>query len=576
MSLISYASAPLKALSVPVFGESVYADDFSKFHGGEPGAKTEIRFSRSKTELFLEVICHEPMEIHAVNRANDWSIFHSGDRLEIFFGTLSSDEPWLTQCAIGAGGGHADNNGRSEEWNAVTEVGRDYWKANAVFPISMFKLNNFYMYFNICRYSEARNEYVTWTDLDTKFQEIENYGMLLFDDYSRIYFAETGISPEKEFTRNEFESAMEKLRIPAHSIQHGPWLTNPTDTSMTVSFGSAGNCGAYLEYRLAGTESWMRFPFDCRNGILIRNSRIHVLHLHGLQPGAVYQYRIITLHPVTAEANISGIYTFKTLEPERKNFTFTAFSDLHSNVKTIRNLLKSDSLKKSDFLVNIGDHLSCACGQESYYRGFLDQEAGWCQETGKPLYFIRGNHEQIGTFAGIYQDLLPHPTGKSYFTFCQGDTLFIALDAGNDKPDDPAGLFHNAEMLREQQEWLKELSGTEMYRNAKWRIVLIHMPVYERRYDSDSAYSLLRLIPETDLILTGHLHRYFTVEPETGICFFKRENRTSVSPDKLSALTIANDTDTLLQVEVTEDYLEVKAIDQYGELVDTQRVTAKK
>jgi predicted phosphodiesterase len=213
---------------------------------------------------------------------------------------------------------------------------------------------------------------------------------------------------------------------------------------------------------------------------------------------------------------------------------------------------------------------------ESYYKGFLDLESKWCQDTGKSLYFVRGNHEQIGTFAGLYQDLLPHPAGKSYYTFRQGDTLFIALDAGNDKPDGDSGLFRNDDMIREQQEWLKELTRSAEYRNARWRIALIHMPVYKRRYDSDAAFSLLRLIPETDLILSGHLHRYFTVEPETGVCFFKRENLTMVSPDTLNALTIANDIDTLLQVDVTEDHLMVNVIEQYGNVIDTLRIDPKK
>ena len=575
MSLISYASAPLKALSVPANGEYVHADDFTKFHGGEPGAKTEIKFTRSRTELFLEVICHETAEVRIGSAEDDWRIFDSGDRLEIFFGSLTVN-PWLMQCAIGAGGGHADNTGRTGEWRATVEVGADYWKANAVFPISMFITNNHYTYFNICRYSEARKEYVTWMDLDTKFHEVENYGMLLFDDYSRVYFAETGVYPEKEFTRSEFEAAMEKLRIPAHDIQHGPWVSNASDNGMTVAFGSAGNCGAFLEYRPAGTDEWNRLPFERRDGLLIRNRLVHVLHLQGLQPAATYEYRVITLHPVTLKENIGNIYTFKTLDPARKEFTFTAFSDLHASVKRISNLLRQDALKKSDFLINIGDLLSCACGLESYYKGFLDLESKWCQNTGKSLYFVRGNHEQIGTFAGLYQDLLPHPAGKSYYTFRQGDTLFIALDAGNDKPDGDSGLFSNDAMIQEQQEWLKELSKTAEYRHARWRIALIHMPVYKRRYDSDAAFSLLRLIPETDLILSGHLHRYFTVEPETGVCFFKRENLTMVSPDTLSALTIANDTDTLLQVDVTEDHLTVNVIEQYGNVIDTLRIDPKK
>ena len=575
MSLISYASTALKAISVPFGNTPEVADDFFKFHGGEPEGKMEMKLSRSRTELYLEVICQEPAEIHAQNTNNDWSIFEKGDRLEIFFGALVP-EPWLMQFAIGAGGGKADNRSLDDQWTAEVETGANFWKAKAVFPLSIFHLNNLSVYFNVCRYAEARKEFSCWTNLARGFHEVENYGLFLLDDYSKVYFAETGIYPEKELTRTEFETEMEKLRVPAHKIQHGPWITNPTQTEMTVSFGSAGNCGAFLEYRQKGSEEWTRLAFDRKNAILIRNRRIHIRHLQDLKPGTDYQYRVITLHPITMQENISEIYEFRTLETERKTFTFTAFSDLHSNTGRVRKLLEKDALKKSDFLINIGDLLSSACGDDSFYNGFLDLEADWCKETGKPLVFIRGNHEQIGSFAGLYQELLPHHSGKTYYSFRQGDTLFIALDAGNDKPDDEAGIHKNQAMIQEQQEWLKELSQTEEYRNAKWRIVLIHMPVYKRRYDSDMAYSMIRLIPETDLILSGHLHKYFTVEPETGVCFFKQENRTSISEDKLPTLTIANDTDTLLQVDVTETHLTVRAIDTNGEVIDCRKVEAKK
>lgn len=575
MSLISYASTALKALSVPLDSVPVQSDDFFKFHGGDPVGKTEIKLSRSRTELFLEVICQEPEEIHAQNTDNDWSIFDKGDRLEIFFGTLDP-EPWLMQFAIGAGGGKADNRDLDDRWTADVETGANFWKANIVFPLSIFKLNNLSVYFNVCRYAEARKEYSCWTNLVRGFHELENYGLLLLDDYSRVYFAETGIYPEKEMSRSEFETEMEKLRIPAHRIQHGPWVTNPTETELTISFGSAGNCGAFLEYRKAGTEEWNRLAFDRRNAILDRSRRIHVHHLQNLQPGTRYQYRIITLHPITCQENFSEIYEIKTLDQGTKNFTFTAFSDLHSNTGRVRSLLSQDALKKSDFLVNIGDFLSCACGDDSFYNGFLDLEAEWCKANGKPLVFIRGNHEQIGSLAGTYLDLLPHPTGKTYFSFRHGEVFFIALDAGNDKPDDEVGLFRNAEMIREQQDWIRELSETEDYKNAKWKIVLIHMPVYERRYDSDAAYSMIRLLPDIDLVLAGHLHKYFTVEAETGVCDFKQEKRKTISPDKLPALTIANDTTTLLQVDVSEEQITINAVDVSGNIIDTQTVKEKK
>lgn len=571
MSLISYASSKIQALSVPFGKDAISVDDFSRFHGGVPEGKTEMKFSRSRTELFLEVICHEPAEIHDQNKANDWSIFNKGDRLEIFFGA-SEPEPWLIQFVVGAGGGREDNKGKFDLWDAKVEVGEGFWKANIVFSLSMFKMNNLFTRFNLCRFSEARNEYVTWSDLARIFHEVENYGLLLMDDYSRVLFAETGCYPEKELSRAEFEAEFNERLIPAQSIQHGPWVTNPSDTGMTVSFGSAGYCGAFLEYRLADAGEWTRVSFDFRDGILLRNKKHHVIHLNGLKPAAKYQYRVITLHPITVEEMVSDVFEFSTLDLSKKSFSFTAVSDLHSNIKTVQALLSGKNLDESDFLVNIGDYLACTCGEESYYNGFLDLEADWCRKNGKSLVFVRGNHEQVGTFAGLYQELLPHPAGKSYYTFRHGEAFFIALDVGNDKPDDAAGLYNNAGLQEEQRVWLKEVVKQEAYRSARWRIVLIHMPADNDTYDAAAAASLLQLLPEAELILSGHRHRYITIAPGSDVCVLKRENREISGAAKLPALTVANDTDTMLFVNVEEERLAVKVITRDGELIDTQEV----
>ncbi len=572
MSLISYASSTLKALSFSLNRDPVSAEDFSKFHGGTPEGKTGMTLSRTRSELILEIMCHEPAEIHDQNKQDDWTIFTSGDRLEIFFGAREP-EPWLSQFVVGAGGGKSDNKGTKESWKAEVETGKHYWKARLVFPFNMFRMNNLSMFFNVCRYSEARNEYVTWADLAKSFHEVENYGLLLLDDYSKIYFAETGNFPEQEFSRQDFETAMEQLRIPAHQIQHGPWITNPAENSMTVSFGSAGKCGAFLEYRKNGSETWNRLPFDHRNGILIRKNRIHILHLQGLNPGTVYQYRIITLHPITLQESVSKVYQFKTFDQQEKEFEFTVFSDIHSDIENLRNLLKLKELNESKFLLNLGDYLSCACGEESYYRGFLDLESNWCMKSGKPLIFCRGNHEQIGTDAGLYQELLPRPDGKSYFTFQQGDTFFIALDAGNDKPDDETGLFRNDAMIREEREWLKKVTQSREYTSARWRIILIHMPpCIKGKYDSDAAYSLVRICTEhsvkPDLILSGHLHKYLKIEPEQGICSYLREGKTTPITLPLSCPLMANDTDTMIQVAVHKDSLSARCMDSAGTMTD--------
>ena len=505
MSLISYASSPFKALSVPLdrCGHKVTANDFLRFHGGIPEGKTEMRLSRSREELFLQVRCFEPAGLR-IQKA-DRSVF-SDDHLEIFFGAMEP-VPWLMQFVVGAGGGQWDNMGFSGRWKAVVKVEKDFWSADMVFPLSLFHMNNLSVGFNLCRYARERNEFSTWCALEVKFHEPENYGLLLMDDYSRVLFAETGVYPEKELTRTEFESAISNLRIPAHSVQCGPWVSNPAATGMTISFQSVGCCGAFLEYRRPGSERWIRLPFDCRDGILIRNRKTHILNLTGLQPGTTYQYRVCTLHPMTSRELISPVFEFTTLEEGKDSFSFSVVSDIHSKPKILSKLIEDEKTFRGDFLVNLGDFLSCACGTESYLKGLLETESQWCCRHGRPLVFVRGNHEQIGMYAGLYQDLFAHPSGRTYYSFRHGNVFFLALDAGNDKPDDPAGLFHNAEMLEEERNWLRNISTCDAYRAARWRIVLIHMPVVSSRYDSGAAESLLRLLPEADLILAGHLHR---------------------------------------------------------------------
>ena len=567
MSLISYASSAFKALSVPLeqSGHKAVANDFLRFHGGIPDGKTEMQLSRSRDELLLKVRCLEPTTVWHQNANRN---AFSDDHLEIFVGAMEP-VPWLMQFVVGAGGAQWDDMGLAGQWKAVVKVEAGCWIAEVVFPLRLFHMNNLSVGFNLCRYAKERNEFSTWCALDVKFHEPENFGLLVMDDFSRVLFAETGIYPEKELSREEFESAIGNLRIPAHTLQCGPWLSNPTATEMTISFQSVGCCGAFLEYRQLGSEQWNRLPFDCRNGILVRNRKTHIISLTGLNSGTTYPYRLCTLHPMTSQQLLSPTYEFTTLNEEKESFSFSVVSDIHSKPKVLSKLIEDEKTIQGDFLVNLGDLLSCACGTESYVRGILDTESQWCCQYGKPLVFIRGNHEQIGMSAGLYLDLLPHISGKTYYSFCHGRVFFLALDAGNDKPDDSDGLFHNAEMLEEERNWLRHISSCDAYRSARWRIVMIHMPVVTSRYDSGAAESLLRLLPQADLILAGHLHRYFTIEPESNVCVFKRENRRSVTEhEPLHCLVVGNDSDTIIHLNVSDSRIELNVQSHDGTFAD--------
>jgi 3',5'-cyclic AMP phosphodiesterase CpdA len=118
-------------------------------------------------------------------------------------------------------------------------------------------------------------------------------------------------------------------------------------------------------------------------------------------------------------------------------------------------------------------------------------------------------------------DYLHLPDGRYYHSFSHGPVYFICLDSGEDKPDDNRYYFGLADFDRyreEQARWLKEVMATPGFRNAKFRVVLIHMPLYggnnwhgeetNRRLWGD-----LLNRGGIDLMISGHTHRYAFHKP---------------------------------------------------------------
>ncbi len=573
MALISYASSPFKALAVPhiASGNCGVADDFTRYPKGGPVAgATEMMVTRDNRCLHLEVTCHEPSG-KIVVAAPEKSAFN-GDHIEFFFGALEPS-PWLMQFAVNAAGATFDSTGRSELWQSQVTVGEDFWRANIIFPIELLRQNDLCVGFNMCRYAAERNEMSSWRRLERKFHEPENYGWLLLGDYSQVFLAKCGVLPEKAMTRDEFESEIAARQIPAQQVVHGPWLTNPAADAMTISFATAGFCGAFLEYApIEAVGAWEEVPVGRRNGVLECDQRIRVVRLTGLQPDREYRYRIRTLHPVTAEPTYSPVYTFRTLDDCCQEFSFAVVTDLHSDTKMLEKFLALAPADECDMLVNLGDYLSCTCGADSYFDGFLDAEARWSKHS-KPLTFIRGNHEQLGLFGGQFANILPNPTGRTYYSFKYGRTCFVVLDVGNDHPDPDDKTIDNQSMVAEERRWLADFVQSPAYLEAQWRIVLVHIPPVMDRYDGQLSNSLLQIFHgaahKPHLILCGHEHKYFVVPPDSDQINFKRAGRQSRAIAAVPGLLIASGTDTMLKIQVSANQIAVEATDSNGQCFDS-------
>lgn len=571
--IVSYFSKRYKAVAVPIRKEAVVKDIFQYKTEMKPEGRTELRLRYDAESLFLAVSCFEPDAslVRAENRQDGMGIW-SGDMIEIFFGAIEP-VPWLLQLGVGAGGGRFDSRGDYGLWEASTSRDSAGWYADIRIPLSLLRLHNLSLGFNLCRQAVARKEFSSWAELEHKFHEPENFGELLFSDYDTAFFAKTGIPCAEKLSRNEFEKKISEFFIPAEKLLHGPFLSNPSPDSMTVSWETAGMSGAVLEYRKKGREEWISLPVSHRNGVLRRNERFHSVHLSGLENGTDYEYRMVNWSPLLKKQETvpaGKLFSFRTLDTGKKEFTFALCSDIHSDTNILKQFMRLPFVKRTDFFVDLGDMLSCMCGPDAFYEGFLDiQTELYAKE--KPLVFVRGNHEQIGIFSADYTRMMNHPSGKTYYAFRHGNVCFLALDGGNDHADDADGIYRNTEMIAEERKWLEKVVKSELFRTASFRIALLHMPPYNDEYDSSAGMSLLGGLFKKDplhLLISGHVHHYFRMNPFSGECTTKNKTAQMKNTPVLPFTVVANDTTTVLLVKASPDSLKIRVVKADGNPVD--------
>ncbi len=303
---------------------------------------------------------------------------------------------------------------------------------------------------------------------------------------------------------------------------HGPWLTNPKPDGMTVTWITRVPCAGGIEYREKGTEEFKQL-WPVKGGIIDYSKDLHSFHLTGLKPGTEYEYRLLSnldnystaYHMVISTGR--EIYTFRTVDPKKQNYKVFLTCDFHGGSRlNLDPLYERTGAKDADFYFFLGDTVEDSVANIRYYTtfGFLDDITRiWGTE--KPSIFLRGNHDFWGRETYQYSDYFTQPDGKTYQAFRQGDVLWIGLDT----------LWKAKEKLQQQQierywdeqaAWLRELKKTDLWKTAKFRIVMAHLATF----GTESPF----LAPHFDevlndntpegkihLYLAGHMHCYYRI-----------------------------------------------------------------
>lgn len=370
-------------------------------------------------------------------------------------------------------------------------------------------------------------------------------------------------------------------------LSKGPYLQRPTEDSMTMMWETSDLASSRVDILLAerihsGHQGNYKKPEVVIASVSNEErTTIHQLTVTGLEPGTMYFYNI---HSANAKGEVqSGPYPFKTAVRRGEPFSFTVTGETggyssfdSSEGLTNINIFKQMQRYRPDLTLFVGDIVDDGDNYEDWEKYFFGPGADFLTTT--PFYSCLGNHENNASW---YYEFFDFDPPKNYYSFDYGDVHFICLDSTDFIKSEHYPLSAG-EMSpgNEQYDFLiHDLQST----SAKWKIIFFHYPPFvSGGYQVEDLRQLCPLFEQygVDLVFNSHTIVYERSHPlragkvdfQGGIIYIvaggagampewllpKREWHTSQS------LAVPH----FVQVIVTADHLELRAIDEEGRLFD--------
>lgn len=314
----------------------------------------------------------------------------------------------------------------------------------------------------------------------------------------------------------------------------GPWVTNVSETGFNVlwvteapmlSFVGISECDG-TPYERGDRQ---RF-YETSSGRAVAGT-YHNVRVEGLKPGTKYEYRIyartvqddsdpyaIDYGPEMIVKHKGKIQTVKTLSTKAESCRFSMVNDMHFKAEKYNKLMSTANTDSLDFIALDGDIISFSQVLDTVVKYTFSPIQDQLLQA--PVVFARGNHESRGRDFSKVISLFPTPTGEFYYSFRQGPVAFLVLDGGEDKPDSApeySGYAHFDNYRAAEQAWLEKAVKDPQFTSAKYRVVLIHMPMASiptKNSWHGMKYLMQNYLPilnkaNINLMLSGHTHRFY-------------------------------------------------------------------
>ena len=366
---------------------------------------------------------------------------------------------------------------------------------------------------------------------------------------------------------------------PGIHVVVGPYLQSPSETSMAVLWQTDQPSTGWVEY--GPDESLGKTAVTTAHGLRDANTRLHRVVLDGLAPATNYHYRVVSRHIVDlqpykvvyGETVHSPRLAFRTLDRRQARCSFVVLNDNHERTDLLRTRLARASERPFDLVLYNGDMLNHTDSEAQV----MDKVIGPSAElfAGRfPFVWVRGNHEARGLYAREFGRHVGAAEGRYYYSFDHGPVRFVVLDSGEDKPDDHAeysGLTDFDAYRETQAQWLKAETESTGFREAAFRVVLVHQPpfVLERAHNHGRQHAARIWGPilnrGVDLMIAAHIHQFDMVEPVPGIHEYPIVVGGGPKPGQ----------GTVIRVEADSRKMELSVIGDDGNVLGTRSVSRR-
>lgn len=335
------------------------------------------------------------------------------------------------------------------------------------------------------------------------------------------------------------------LNMQAENIKilHGPYLQNVGETEVTFVWEVNNPSIGWVEIAPNDGSNFYATKrpqfFNTRSGVKL-TSKLHAVKITGLTPGTTYRYRVYAQEVLSHEGwrihygdiAATDVYsmkplTFTTRDRSKAETSFVILNDVHARKDVITPLLNFAKFKEREMVFFNGDMVSQFTNEQTIFDGFMDESVRLFAKE-QPMYYVRGNHETRGPFATYFQDYFSPREDHIYGTLQDGPVFFILLDTGEDKPDSDleySGITDYDNYRSEQAEWLKQVVTSDAFKQAKFKVVIGHIPpVPEENAWHGPREVMEKFVPilnqaGIDIMICGHLHRHVYEGPSNKIHF---------------------------------------------------------